>query len=233
MHFEILVEDASGAKMLQAIVPKIIDAGRHTFRLRGYCGIGSIPKNKGSAGDARSQMLLNDLPRVLRGYGTTHASDWAPNWTAGTERARAAVLVVCDLGDRDENAFRAQLEGMLGAIDKKPDAHFCLAIEEGEAWLLGDRQAVLAAYPKANAGALKKYRQDFVCGTWEKLADAVYPGGHEALKRKGRWAVGAEKCRWAEDIAPLVEVGRNRSPSFGRFVKCLADLAGLASGQGA
>jgi hypothetical protein len=224
MHFEMLVEDASGKKMLEVLVPKLIGAGPHTFRLHSYKGLGEIPKDLKSAAAAKSQMLLNDLPRALRGYGAAHA--------ASQEGFGAAVVVVCDLDARDEKDFRAQMEGVLAAIeDKRPNAHFCLAIEEGEAWLLGDRQAVRAAYPGAKEGVLKNYRQDSICGTREKLADAVYPGGHRALKRAH--AVGAEKYQWAAEIAPLMEPGRNRSLSFGCFVKCLADLAGPAGGQGA
>jgi len=43
MHFEILVEDQSGKKALDILVPKII-GDRHTFKIRAYKGIGRIPK---------------------------------------------------------------------------------------------------------------------------------------------------------------------------------------------
>ena len=43
MHFEILVEDASGKKALDILIPKII-GDQHTFWVRGYKGIGRILK---------------------------------------------------------------------------------------------------------------------------------------------------------------------------------------------
>ena len=44
MHFEILVEDQSGKKALEIIVPKIVNDS-DTFNIRSYKGIGHIPKN--------------------------------------------------------------------------------------------------------------------------------------------------------------------------------------------
>lgn len=44
MHFEILVEDLSGKKMLDILVPKIIGSA-HTFKIHCYNGIGNIPKD--------------------------------------------------------------------------------------------------------------------------------------------------------------------------------------------
>ena len=43
MHFEILVEDQSGKKALDILIPKIID-NQHKFKVRHYKGIGHIPK---------------------------------------------------------------------------------------------------------------------------------------------------------------------------------------------
>ena len=55
MHFEILVEDLSGKKALDILVPKLIDE-HHTFIVHPYKGIGRIPKNLGNnlnAGNCR------------------------------------------------------------------------------------------------------------------------------------------------------------------------------------
>lgn len=46
MHFEILVEDQSGKKTLDILLPKIL-GGKHTFKVHPYKGIGQIPKNLG------------------------------------------------------------------------------------------------------------------------------------------------------------------------------------------
>lgn len=63
------------------------------------------------------------------------------------------------------------------------DHVFCIAVEEMEAWLMGDREALLCAYPKAKESVLKEYKQDSICGTWEVLANAVYKCGLKKMKR--------------------------------------------------
>lgn len=101
-----------------------------------------------------------------------------------------------------------------------------VAIEEGEAWLLGDISAVRTAYPKANTNILKGYSNDSICGTWEKLADAVYPGGAAALSLRGWQAIGAEKTVWAASITPHMDVHHNDSPSFKNLKSELIALTG-------
>ena len=66
MHFEILVEDQSGKTMLDLLIPKII-GDQHTFKVHPYKGIGKIPKNLTSSTDARRRILLDQLPRLLKG----------------------------------------------------------------------------------------------------------------------------------------------------------------------
>jgi hypothetical protein len=82
---------------------------------------------------------------------------------------------------------------------------------------LGDLRAVLAAYPKAVKAILESYKNDSICGTWEILADAIYPGGRKALVRNGWQAVGKEKSIWAESISRHMDVESNKSPSFCSF----------------
>ena len=94
---------------------------------------------------------------------------------------------------------------------------FRLAIEEMEAWLLGDRTALMAAFPRAKQAILNGYQQDSVCGTWEVLANAIHPKGSLALKKSGHATVGTAKHDWARAIAPHMDVERNESPSFGKL----------------
>ena len=95
-----------------------------------------------------------------------------------------------------------------------------------EAWVLGDRDAILKVYPKAKVQSLQAYRQDSVCGTWEVLADAVYPGGAKKLKEQGFRAIGLEKHRWASNIGPHLNLDSNQSPSFNKFVDGLRRTLG-------
>ena len=215
MHLEILVEDASGKTLLDILIPRII-GDQHTFRVIGYRGIGRIPRNLSSTGDASKRILFDRLPKLLRGYGKTFVNY--------PDRYPAAVVLVCDLDNRCLRAFRQELFTVLEACRPKPDTRFCIAIEEGEAWLLGDVSAIVAAYPGAKVNVLNRYINDSICGTWELLADAVYPGGSTRLKDQGWGAVGREKSVWSEKIAPQMEIDHNESPSFQYFLKKVREL---------
>lgn len=215
MHFEILVEDQSGKKALDILIPKIIDA-KHTFRVIDYKGIGRVPKNLTRASDANRRILLDQLPRLLRGYGVTFA-----NYPTNCP---AAVILVCDLDDKCLKTLKKDLFDILEACNPRPETHFCIAIEEGEAWFLGDTPALKKAYPKAKDPVLSAYQNDSICGTWERLADAIYPGGSKALSEKGWQAVGAEKSSWSENIAPHMDISKNNSGSFNYFVNKLKEL---------
>jgi len=199
MHFEFLTEDQSSGKAMEILIPKLLGEGG-SHRIRSYKGLGRIPKGLRPKSDANKRILLDQLPRILRGYGRT------PN--------SGIVVVICDLDDKDNIEFRSELQGILNVCNPKPPTLFCLAIEEFEAWYLGDLNAVRKAYPNAIEGVLKKYKNDSICGTWETLADAVYKDGHKALASKGQQAVGKEKFIWAKEISPHMNVNENKSPSF-------------------
>lgn len=206
MHLEILVEDQSGKAALDLLLPKILGTSSpYTFRVISYKGIGRIPKNMKPGTDANRRILLDQLPRLLQGYGQQY------------QNYPAAVIVICDLDDKCLKAFRAELLGLLENCNPALQTRFCIAIEEGEAWLLGDLEAVKAAYPKAKDSVLVGYNHDAICGTWEILADAVYPGGSKQLQKKGWQAIGAQKSEWAQKIVPHMQIERNQSPSFQYF----------------
>ena len=195
MHFEILVEDASGEKFLNIMVPKIIDVTKHTFNVVSYKGLGD---------------LLKSLPPLLKAYGKS--------W----QNYEAAVIVVCDLDKRCLKQFRQELLAVLNQCNPQPETRFCIAVEEGEAWLLGDIAAIKKAFPHAKNAVLDTYENDAICGTWEKLADAIHKGGVKQLKLENP---GAAKCDWAEKIAPFMTIENNQSPSFNYFVKKLQEFA--------
>ncbi len=210
MHFDILVEDNSGAEMLKIIIPKIIANTNHTFRIHSYKGIGHLPKNLTAANDPAKRILLDSLPRLLRGHGNTHRK-YPPDLPA-------TVIVVCDLDDRCLKNFREELLQVLHSCDPRPETYFCFAVEETEAWLLGDINAIVNVYPKAKTNILGAYQNDSICGTWEKLADAVYPGGSKKLKNSGGYQIiGKEKSTWAKTISHEMDPDNNSSPSFCYF----------------
>ena len=197
MHFEILVEDISGKTTLEILVPKIINSEQHTFNIHAY---------------------KERLPQLIQGYGKTFAS-YPPNY-------HAVLIIICDLDDRYLSAFRQELLNIVDSCEPKPKTQFCIAIEEGEAWYLGDLAAVKAAYPSVKLITLNSYTNDDICGTWEKLADAVYPGGYQKLSKLPYQVRGREKTTWAEKISPLMDINNNQSPSFCYFQDQLRRLSG-------
>lgn len=205
MHIEVLVEDSSGAKLVETLLPALIGSygEPHTWRVHAYKGIGRLPPNLAAGGDPAKRALLNQLPRLLSGYAKTPGID--------------AVVVVVDNDERDWKVFLGELKALLAKCNPAPNTLFRLAIEEMEAWYLGDRQAILAAYPKAKIAVLDSYKQDSICGTWERLADAVYPGGSAAIRKAGWPLPGQVKHQWADAIARHMNVEENKSPSFAKF----------------
>ena len=216
MHFEVLVEDLSGSIALEQILEKILGANgsAHTWRIHPYKGIGRLPRNLRGVANPSNRSLLDNLPRVLQGYGRSLTDS-------------SAVLVVVDSDDKDCVAFKQDLLRVLSACNPRPKTLFRIAIEEMEAWLLGDRAAVKSAYPNARDAVLNSYVQDSICGTWEVLADAVHPGGSAPLKQVGYPAAGAAKCEWAREIAPCLDIDRNLSKSFQVFRDGVKNLAGI------
>jgi len=207
MHFEILVEDISGKASLEILVPKII-GNEHTFHIHAYKGIGRIPKDLKGTSDPKKRILLDQLPRLIRGYGKTFA---------GYRDYPAVLIVVCDLDSRCLSAFRRELLDLANRCTPKPETSFCIAVEEGEAWYLGDLIAVKRAFPHAKDTVLNLYRNDSICDTWEQLADALFSGGARKLSQLGYKMVGIEKKTWAEKISPHMDVDGNLSPSFCYF----------------
>ncbi|WP_254221701.1 DUF4276 family protein [Burkholderia multivorans] len=212
MHIEVLVEDSSGARLLEILLPQIIGAhgAPHTWRVHPYKGIGRIPRGLTSRTDPAKRALLDQLPRLLQGYGKTPGVD--------------AVAVVVDNDARDSQEFLRELEGLRDQCNPAPTTLFSLAIEEMEAWLLGDQNALFAAFPRAKKDVLARYKQDSICGTWELLADAIHKGGRAAIQAAGWPTAGEMKHEWAKQIGMHMDINNNASHSFCGFRDGLRQL---------
>ena len=209
MHFEILVEGQTELTTLSFLMKQIVgEYGKpHTWFIHKHRGIGKIPLDLTANPKKNDQTLLHNLPSKLRAYGNECKKD-------------LIVVVLVDLDQRpDPDVYKQELINILGACPLPPNTLFCLAIEEIEAWFLGDHDAILKAYPDAKVQALNGYVQDSQCGTWEALADVFYPGGHSALLQAGthRVEIVKNKVTWARRISPYMQVERNLSPSFNKF----------------
>jgi hypothetical protein len=205
MHIEVLVEDSSGERLLQLLLPQLLgpQGDPHSWRLHSYKGIGRIPKNLADKADPAKQFLLDKLRRVLGGYANTPGYDTA--------------VVVLDADKRDCRSFLSELQQLAQECAPAMTTMFRLAIEEMEAWFLGDHIALMAAYPRAKRDVLGRYVQDSACDTWELLADAVFPGGSAAIKKAGWPLPGQVKHDWAKRIGPGMNLDANASPSFCKF----------------
>ncbi|TVR78070.1 MAG: DUF4276 family protein [Rhodospirillales bacterium] len=212
MHIEVQVEEPSAEEALRHLLPKVV-GGRATFKVVNY-------------GSKRS--LLNKLPSRLQAYAARIRDG---------ERLKIVILV--DRDSDDCRQLKARLERMVsqaGLASKAApdgDADFVvatrLAIEELEAWFLGDERAVRSAFPRVPPFARKARFRDpdaITGGTWEAL--------HRLLKRHGSYPEVFPKIEVARRIAPHLDVNTNRSASFRTFcggVEALLASAITASGR--
>lgn len=214
MRIEFLVEDLSGEKLLTEIIEKYIaefPLFPVAYEIRSYKGIGGFAKGS-DAGNVKSQQLLNDLPKRMKAI---QAKYWGMD--------DVSIFIVLDNDTRETKKFEEQLKALAEREKISMDYVFCIAVEEMEAWLLGDRAAIQLAYPNVSDRVASKhsgYTQDSICGTWEYLADMLTKGGFTAFKKKNPTAfdVGKSKSEWAEKIGRHMDIRNNMSPSFQYFI---------------
>lgn len=209
MHFQFLIEDRSSTELINILMEKLVSENQNvTFNCKSFRGIGGFtPKN--TVKETRTGKLLNDLATYLRGFNRS------------LQGIPAAIIVVLDNDDRNVELFREELEKVARQNMILVDHVFCVAVEEVEAWLLGDQNALMAAYPSAKTQVLRGYIQDSICGTWEVLADAIYPGGITKIKkdRLSYMEIGKLKTEWAKNIGIHMSLQNNVSPSFNYFIQ--------------
>lgn len=214
MHIEFLVEDASGQELLSQIMKKYVEENNISIRynFKSYKGIGSI--NKGKKADMiKSEQLLSELPKRLKAFQAISLYD-----------KELSVFVVVDNDKHDPGMFYESLKAICQRNGITMDCVFCIAVEEMEAWLLGDRDAIINAYPELKDRIISKhsqYVQDSICGTWEFLADMLSEKGIKGFFEKNRtvYEVGLQKSIWAKRIGAELDINANKSPSFNRFIQ--------------
>lgn len=208
MHFQFLIEDWSGEVLIRHVMENIKkEDPKVSYDCKSFGGIGGFRKTS-KLSDVKTNKLLNDLQMYLRGFDKS------------LRGIGAAIFIVLDNDTRETEIFRQQLAAQAIEAMITTDYVFCIAVEEMEAWLLGDREAVFTAYPKARENIYKEYKQDSICGTWETLANIVFSGGMKEFKKECPTyrEVGKYKAKWADDIGRVMELDRNVSPSFNEFI---------------
>ena len=210
MYFQFLIEDRSGKVLVEKIMDKLCEVNNNViYECKYFHGIGGFTK-KNTVKETKTGKLLNDLATYLKGFDKSLR--YMPDG--------AAVFVVLDNDTRETELFRNELEQVAETNSISIDHVFCIAVEEMEAWLLGDEAAIKIAYPNAKLNHLKNYEQDSICGTWEILAEIVYEGGMKKFAKECPTFVEAGKIKseWAEEIGKHLDLDSNKSPSFQFFI---------------
>lgn len=202
MRVDFLVEEPSAKAALEHLLPRLLPAGC-TYRVRAFEGW---------------QDLLGDLKAVLQGYHRRIVREG---------EADLRVVVLLD-GDGICARCKASLEekaaevGLLTKTSAGPGQPFHVlnrvAVQELEAWWLGDRDAIMAAYPDVKPHHFKG--QDRNSDQPLKPNDALW-----SVLKQGRYFLsGKRKTQWATDISQQIDPARSDSASFRYFCKGLAAL---------
>ncbi len=208
MYFQFLVEDQSSGALIDILMKKITEEYTTVqYDSKSFRGIGGFTR-KNTVKETKTGKLLNDLATYLKGFNKS------------LQGISAAVIIVLDNDDHNCVEFGKELQDVAAKNMITIDHVFCIAVEEVEAWLLGDETAILQAYPQAKTAVIHSYKQDSICGTWETLADAIYPGGYERMKKECPTFVEKGKCKmeWSTHIGPYMDMNNNKSPSFNYFI---------------
>lgn len=210
MKFEILVEGKSDKYTVGNIIEKIVGKYDypHTWKIIHHRGKGILPNDLNGLPDKRNRTLLHNLPSKLRAYNKTKDKN----------------LVIIILFDLDDNTDCVKIkQEIVDIVDQCcPDVK-CLiriAIEELEAWFMGDQQAIKNAYPNAKIDKINSYVQDSQCGTWELLGDIIDSQKVRKIIKesgKGSQRLCELKCEWAKNISQKMDVENNKSPSYKQF----------------
>lgn len=190
------------AEALRILIPKIRPDLDERFQVHAFDGIHD---------------MLGKLPDRLRGYVGWIPADWR-------------IIVVRDEDRKDCMELKEQVEeiarsaGLLPKTQRGRKAHFHvltrIAVEELEAWLLGDIPAVVRTYQRvpATLGSKQAFRDPDAIngGTWEAM--------ERVLQRAGHFLGGLPKIQVAREVAANMDPNLNTSKSFQAFRDGLRSL---------
>ena len=215
MYIQFMVEDQSGGKLIETLIEKYKNETPSLtieYDIKFYKGLGNFNKGKDPIA-IKSEQLLSDLPKRIRAFNVSLR-----------DKKNSSLFIIIDNDRREPGDFRRKLEE---SIDNKVilDHVFCIAVEEIEAWLLGDVSAIVSAYLSMKDRINTKhsqYKQDEIRsdGTWEFLFDLLRPPKKGAIKKEKLSFVelGKYKFDWAGAIGLHMNIRRNASPSFKHFI---------------
>lgn len=200
VHF--LLEERSTEMLLRTLVPRMA-AGLEAdfFSLNG------------------KDALLRDLPARLRGYRSY------------LQESRGRLVIVVDRDQDDCVYLKTRIAGLVEDAGLTVDMQgtpgtvlIRVAVEEMEAWLLGDVSALREEFPRVPASLAQRSRfrdvDDIRGGTWEAL--------ERVLQEAGSYPGGLAKVDCALRVARHMNIHGNRSHSFAVFQQGLQRLIGAA-----
>jgi Domain of unknown function (DUF4276) len=199
MTIHMLVEGPSERVLFERWSRRLLQA--REVRLHPHQGKGSLPRDLDARPDLKRRGLLDQLPAKLRGF--------ANSMDVKTDQ----VVILVDVDGDDPTTLLGAITGAVVQVAPDLPVMVQLAVEETEAFYLGDLGALRKAFPAADLRRARSYEPDSVCGTWELFAEIVGDPG-------------ANKVGWAEAMGPLLttKVGVTRSPSFKALIKGLLAL---------
>lgn len=202
MFIEVLTEGASDVPVIREVLTRrfaLAEGG--DFVIHPHQGRGQLPANPLARPEPKRRGLLDQLPAKLRAYG-------------GWMKDDHLVLVLLDTDSDDCKNLLLSLTTMLKNLPRKPPrVLFRLAIEETESWFIADTEAVRKAFKGADLSIIRAVKPDAIVGAWEKLAQCI----GEPVS-----ASPPQKERWAQTIAPHLNLENPRSPSFRKLLDGLA-----------
>jgi hypothetical protein len=204
MQIDVLLEEPSAEEALRIILPKIL-AGKAKFKLINM-------RNK--------SRLIGELPKRLLGYKKRLENG---------EDLKIVVLVDRDKDDCEN--LKARLERIAHDAElftrTSPDQNgrfqviTRIAIEELEAWFIGDTEALKGAFSGLRGKAFpQSFSNPDNSGTWEHL--------HRFLKRNGIYKSNYPKIEAARKIAPHMDLSRNKSRNFRHFCRGIEALLSVS-----
>lgn len=199
MTLHLLVEGPSERAFLEPWLQRLLPGV--PVKVHPHQGKGALPDDIDAAPSPVRRGVLDQLPAKLRAFGRDSSLE-------------LGVLVLVDADDDDCVDLANRIREVARHV--APELRFAarVAVEEMEAFYLGDLAALRRAYPDADLARAEEYDPDSVCGTWELFGQIVGDGG-------------GNKVAWAAAMGPRVTTtpGKSRSPSFRALIRALKRLA--------
>lgn len=199
MTIHILVEGASERAFLERWLPRLLPS--QYVRVHPHQGKGSLPRVWNAPPDKKARGLLDQLPAKLRGLAQA------------LDPHSDGILVLLDADNDEPDVLRASIAAVVEQCAPQLRLRVSVAVEETEAFYLGDLRALQRAYPNADHEKARSYQPDSICGTWELFGEIVGDGG-------------GNKVAWAEAMGPYVttRAAESRSPSFRCMLQAVGEL---------